>query len=111
MEHLRTWSANGFRLELFDTYRTDSYGKCVLAFKFYHDDELIFEGDDFHASPLHAIDSDQTVGGLLNFLSLRPGDTDQEYFEGYSTRQMEWCRAHGEALSWHVEELENPVSD
>ena len=84
MDHIRTWMDGGFRLELHDTYCTDALGKCRLAYELYHRDQLVFEGDDFCCSPLHAIDSDESVAALLGFLSLRPGDTDSEYFDGYT---------------------------
>src|SRR5262245_1725786 len=112
MDHLRTWTdphGYGFRLELFDTYQTDRFGKSVLAYQFFHGDKLVFEGADFCSSPMHAIDSDETVGGLLAFLSLRPGDTDPEYFESYSPDQLDWCKRWVETLSLYVEDLENPV--
>jgi hypothetical protein len=46
-EHLRTWEQGAFRLELFDTGRTDRLGKCRLAYRLFHRDRLIFEGADF----------------------------------------------------------------
>ena len=45
--------------------------------------------------------------GLLAFLSLKPGDTDPEYFEGYTPEQLEFARQEGESLSLLVEGLEN----
>jgi hypothetical protein len=103
---IRVWRASGFCLKLWDTRRADRYGKAILAYKLYDNGQLIFKGDDFHCSPLHAIDSDETVAGLLAFLSLKPGDTDPKSFEGYSPANLAWCRARAEELSWHVEELE-----
>jgi hypothetical protein len=110
MDHLRTWTdpdGHGFKLVMFDGNRT-SYGKNVVDFKFFHNDELIFESW-VGCSPMHAIDSDQATGAILAFCSLRPGDTDPEYFEDYSERQLEFCKEWGETLSLYVEELENPV--
>jgi hypothetical protein len=106
-EHIRTWEQAGFRLELFDTYRTDRYGKSVLGYEFYDHGALIFEGEDFHASPLHAIDGDEAVAGLLAFLSLRPGDTDPEWFEGYTPEQLAWVESgRAEELGYLQCELE-----
>lgn len=108
-DHLRTWTdpdGYGFRLELFDTFQTDRYGKSVLAYQFFHMGRLVFEGDDYGCSPLHAIDSDACVAGLLAFLSLKPGDTDSEYFESYTPEQLAWAREWGEILSLYVEDLE-----
>jgi hypothetical protein len=89
---IRVWRRDGFTLKLWDTRRVDRYGKPILAYKLFDGGSLIFKGEDFHCSPLHAIDSLDTVEGLLAFLTLRPGDTDPEYFASYSPRQMAWCR-------------------
>lgn len=59
----------------------------------------LFEGADFNGSPLHADDSDETLRVLLSFLTLRPGDTDAEYFENYTSAQLAYCDQHAEALS------------
>jgi hypothetical protein len=89
---IRVWRREGFTLKLWDTHRQDRYGKPILAYKLFDDGRLIFKGEDFHGSPLHAIDSLDTVEALFAFLTLRPGDTDPEYFANYSPRQMAWCR-------------------
>ena len=62
----------------------------------------IFEGEDFGCSPLHASDSDDTIAAIMSFLTMRPGDTDAEFFERYSTAQHEFCEQHAEALACHV---------
>ena len=63
---------------------------------------ILFEAEDFCASPCHAIDSDETIAALMGFLTLKPGDTDREYFENYSPLQMDYCQAHAEALGAEV---------
>ena len=68
--------------------------------------EVIFEGADFSGSPMHADDSDQAVASLLTFLSLRPGDTDPDYFDDYTPEQLAFARAEGENLALYAEELE-----
>jgi hypothetical protein len=92
-EPIRLWRRDGFALKLWDTRRVDHYGKPILTYKLFDGGRLIFKGEDFHGSPLHAVDSLDTVEGLLAFLTLRPGDTDPDYFESYSPRQMAWCRS------------------
>lgn len=64
--------------------------------------KLIFSGDDFRPSPLHSVDSNETVAALMSFLTLRPGDTDADYFANYTEKQMEFAQQHGEMLSWEV---------
>ena len=62
----------------------------------------VFEGEDFSPSPLHAIDSDEAVAALMGFLTLRPGDTDREYFAEYTPEQLEFADQHAEALACEV---------
>jgi hypothetical protein len=102
-----------FRLFLYATERTDSRGCTVLAYRLKRcpngimstkSQTTLFEGEDFRGSPLHADDSDATVKALLSFLTLRPGDTDAEYFDSYTDAQQEWLESHEpEALACEVE--------
>ena len=81
-------------------------GKTVLGYRLAMRDgkgaALIFQNEDFAVSPLHAIDSDATIAALMNFLTLRPGDTDAEYFSSYTAEQLEFAETYAEALSVHV---------
>lgn len=62
----------------------------------------LFEGED-HGCPLHtAIDSDDAVRSIMTFLTLRPGDTDEEFFGDYTPEQLEYANQHAEALSLEV---------
>jgi hypothetical protein len=110
-EPVRTWTGGAFRLELHTDNQVHRCGKDILGYQFFHDQQLVFERKDFHCSPLHAIDSDATVAGILNFLSLRPGDTDAEYFENYTPKQMSFARNHGEDLACYIEELETSQAE
>jgi hypothetical protein len=60
---------------------------------------LLFSGADYGCSPMHAIDSDETLRSLLGFLTLRPGDTDAEYFKDYTQDQLDFCSGDAESLS------------
>lgn len=64
--------------------------------------ETLFEGSDFGCSPLNATDSDETVAALMGFLTLRPGDTDADYFDDYTDAQKEYCEQHAETLGCEV---------
>lgn len=95
-----------FRLEMFDTGRTDHRGCGRVAYRLSQcdvpdsdvDNRLLFDGEDFCGSPLHSIDSDESMRSLLAFLTLRPGDADAEYFENHTPAQIEFCEQHAEAL-------------
>jgi hypothetical protein len=95
-----------FALTVWDTGRVIG-GKCQLGYRLNQVNgnrrSTLFEGGDFCCSPLHAIDSDESIGALLGFLTLRPGDTDSEYFTDYTPQQLEFCEQHAESLAWEVE--------
>lgn len=99
-----------FTLNTFDSGRTDNLGKSILEYRFQGPDgKIIFEGADFHCSPMHAIDSDAAVRALLSFLTMQPGDTDAEYFESYTQEQLDFASEHAEALSiYALEESDDP---
>ena len=91
-------------LTLWATDRTDNRGQTTIGYRltqvcpralvsyetlsFQFSSHVIFEAEDFHGSPLHADDADETVASLMGFLTLRPGDTDA---------QRDFCDAHAEA--------------
>jgi hypothetical protein len=103
-EFLTKWSdgdpdpANEMELYLFHAGKQDHAGRDILAYRFYDGPYTIFEGMDFSNSPLNALDSPETISAMLSFLSLEEGDTDAEYFEDYSSDQLEWRDARAEDL-------------
>ena len=106
MDIIRVWTGGDFKLTMWDTGRTDWRGQTNIGFTLEDCGRVIFEDEDFCGSPMHADDSDETVGALLGFLSIRPGDTDMGYFSGYTRAQFQWCDERAEELSWHSMELE-----
>ena len=94
-----------YTLRLYDLNRTRPDGKYALGYKLTEHNRVshvVFEGEDFGCSPLHAIDSNETVRGIMGFLTLRLGDTDREYFIGYTPAQIEFRDQHAEALDAEV---------
>ena len=94
-------------LTLWDTHRVDRLGKSILRYRLTENcpidgKTVLFEGEDFACSPMHAVDSDYAVAAVLGFLTLRPGDTDAEYFESYTPRQLEFCAQHAEYLQSYI---------
>lgn len=86
-----------FSLTTWDTGQR-SNGRPLLQYRLCMDGKPLFQGSDYSPSPLTCIDSDESLFELLVFLTLRPGDTDPEYFENYTPDQMAFCDAHAEAL-------------
>lgn len=74
--HVKTFSRDNFRLDLWDTGRVDGFGKTILRYALFDETQpfgrgIVFEGEDFACSCLHAVDSDATVAALLGFLSIK----------------------------------------
>lgn len=97
----KTWTGARFTLTTWDTNRT-IHGKYCLGYRLNMNGKTLFEGEDFGCAPSHAVDSDAAVEGIMSFLTLRPGDTDKEYFEDYTPAQLEFCSQHAEALKCEV---------
>lgn len=102
---LRHVRFDGYTLETWEIGRHMRTGKELLAYRMCKPDgTVLFEGDDFGCSPMDAIDSDAALIALLGFLTLKPGDTDDEYFENYTPEQMEFAEGDAEELQlWGME--------
>lgn len=103
-DYLISWqTAEGFRVDLYDTGTLHHDGpQQRLAYVFRQDGNVIFRGADYGCSPMHAIDSAESVSALLGFLSLRPGDTDAEYFADYTPDQCAWRDEYAETLGLYA---------
>ncbi len=95
-----------FTLRMYDTGRCDDRGSVTIAYKLSMHEAgkttVLFDAADYHGSPCCACDSNENAAGLMGFLTLRPGDTDSEYFEAYSPAQRAYAAAHAESLSCTV---------
>jgi len=90
----------GYRLVTRATPDRDERGQTCIAYEFYKPDgTVLFSAADFRGSPLSADDSDVTLQALLRFLTLRPGDTDADYFANYTQEQMDFAEGDAEYLS------------
>jgi hypothetical protein len=98
---MREWASDPFRLELYELHEPRRWrqdGKTPIGYRFYHDDQLIFEGDDIAVPAGQSLDGDQTVRAVLNFLTQRPGDVEPDYFACYTPTQLVWRDQHAEDL-------------
>jgi len=83
-----------YTLETWETEKRHPRGTDMIGYRLTAPDgNVLFEGEDFSCSPMDAIDSDESLRALLGFLTLKPGDTDQEYFDKYTEAQMAWCQS------------------
>lgn len=108
MDILRDVNVDGYRLTTWATSRRDWRGQTTIGYRLTPPEGVaVFEGEDFHGSPLHADDSDETLASLMGFLTLRPGDVDREYFRNYTPEQMDFARGAAEGLSmWGFSEAD-----
>ena len=89
-----------FTLRMFHTCLTGEYGKRRIGYRLVSEGKVIFEGDDYFA---HCdADTNEAVEGIMGFLTLKPGDTDSEYFEKYTPAQLAFAEQHAESLSGEV---------
>jgi hypothetical protein len=100
-----------FSLVMWDTGRRDPPhalgSRCYLGYELHITESgkrrLLFSGDEFSPSPLAAIDSDESVECLMGYLTLRPGDTDADYFKDYTADQLRYCEQWAESLAGEVD--------
>jgi len=78
-----------------------SYGKsrCAYALTKRGEDTPIFAGNDLECP--YDPEGPEAAAALLGFLTLQEGDTDAEYFEGYTPRQWEFSENEaGDLREW-----------
>jgi hypothetical protein len=120
-DHLRTVRFAPYRkgagptfvLDTWDANTYDHHGKAGIAYRLVMvtdgKREILFWGDRSNGRlfwhPLcrgTGIDHNDTIRGLMGFLTLRPGDTDDDYFADYSAEQIDYAEQHAEALGLAV---------
>lgn len=80
----------GYRLRLYCAGSAPN-GRSLLGYEFFTPDgKLLFDGREYSPSPHTSVDSDDSIVGLLDFLSLDPEENDSEIFEGYTPEQLAW---------------------
>lgn len=98
----RKGAGPSFALTMWATGRADSRGQTIIGYTLTSGGKVVFTGEDFAGSPMHADDSDATVAALMGFLTLKPGDTDRDYFANYTAEQMSFAETHADALAMEV---------
>lgn len=70
----------------------ENYGKSRMGYYLARPDgAVLFQGDDYFVPGV--CDDGGAATGLLGFLTLKPGDTDEEYFDDYTPEQLDWCQS------------------
>src|SRR5438270_420156 len=93
---IRNWNRDGFKLVLWDTSIPTGRGylaDTLLAYQFSDRGRVIFSGRNF-VPPLGVpIDPDECVAACLFGFTLRPGDVEMDYFDGYTPHQSDWMES------------------
>lgn len=106
------WEQDGFRVELLPFGRHPVSNKMRISFELRDNGKLIFKGDEFFLSPMYQFNQDEAVMELLGFLTLQPGDTDDEYFKDYTPEQLEWCKSsRADDLRYILNDFEDPEEE
>jgi hypothetical protein len=91
---MRTVKAMDYSVTISDSGKRDGMGKAICIYSLVSPDgDEIFNGADLHCSPMHDPESDDSIRALLGFLTLRPGDTDADYFDSYTPEQLAWAKS------------------
>lgn len=92
----------------------ESDGKDVYEYALWdhewEDGKKIFHGHDFASPAMAGYTDDWKIANLLGFLSLKEGDTDDEYFKNYTEDQLTWRDARAEDLSIYQQEAEEKAA-
>ena len=84
----------GHALYMWETYRRSKYGQPVLGYRFMAPNStILFQGEDYSPGALHDPIGNESIAGLMGYLTQRPGDTDEEYFSKYTPAQLEWAES------------------
>lgn len=73
-----------------------------MGYRFYTGDTMIFEGVDFFVPLGMSRNMPRVALELLCFLTLREGDTDDEYFDDYTPEQLVWRDYYAEDMCAEV---------
>lgn len=95
-----------FDLVTWDTGRFARTGQCIIGAALFssESEDPIFHCEEIGVPPSQAIDSDDATRGALGWYTLRPGDTDPDFFAEYTEAQLAFASAHAESLSLYAME-------
>ena len=87
-------------IHAFDANRTSRYGHMRIDVQVNHHGKVIFPRGSLYCgvASQHAIDSKEAKRLVLELVAMQPGDTDREYFESYSDKQLAWCQTNGSVV-------------
>ncbi len=103
--HIRTWESNdenNYRMELFDTERSDEFKRPYLAYELYQNDELKF-ASRYLAEQDSIIDDNETISCILSLL-IYSDETPAR--ANCSKKRLKWLEDNLDNLKEYAEELQ-----
>lgn len=106
MDHLFTLRVRAFVgepmiiIHAYDANHRDSTGHNRIDVEVKQGGKVIFKrGDTWCATAAHtSIDGTEAKELVMGLVAMKPGDTDDDYFKGYSAEQLAWANKYGEHL-------------
>jgi hypothetical protein len=97
---LRIPGADGRRITVtaYDGLGWDSAGRVRLTVEVRHAGRVIVPRGQLTCALHGTSDGTSARELVLALVGMKPGDTDRDYFEGYTPAQLEWARTHGETI-------------
>lgn len=81
----------------------DSAGRIKLTCEVKYGSEVIFPAGQLTCALHGASDGIAAKELVMSLVAMRPGDTDADYFAGYTPEQLAWATEHGESLGMERE--------
>lgn len=87
-------------IHAWDANHVDSTGHARIDVEVRQGGKVIFARGDTWC----AVNGSTSLDGIaakelvMSLVAMKPGDTDADYFAGYSADQLEWCERYGEHI-------------
>lgn len=86
---MQTYKFDEYTMTLEATTKRDRTGHILVRYEFKTPQGVtLFSGENFGANPLHSPEGKESAKDLLSFLTVRKGDTDEDYFKNYTPEQL-----------------------
>src|SRR5262245_54308880 len=81
----------------------DEAGRVKLTVEVRHGNRVIFPAGQLYCALHGSSDGIEARELIMSLVAMRPGDTDRDYFDGYTPEQLAWAERHGERIDMERE--------
>lgn len=90
-------------IRVYDDLGWDTAGRVKLTCEVKMEGKVIFPKGQLHCALHGTSDGIKARELVMSLVAMKPGDTDRDYFDGYTPAQLEWAEKFGELLSMERE--------